>query len=154
MLGDIVDEKLRKEFFKKSWMSNIRGGFNAKKHKQLIADIRDDIDQLCNFTTGTVEIEDTPPGQSSSAISTYWLNFRSHADGLYNALSSIWPQSCATHSHQAKLRLDLPNSTSTDNKTTQLNLAFLKEDDAASVKNVPLEWQSVTVLSIQSPNTE
>jgi len=150
IVGDTVDEKLRKDFFKKSW-TRIRGGFNAERHKQLVAEIRDDIDLLCNFTKGTIEFEETTQQQPSSAISTYWLNLRSHADGLYNALSSIWPQSCATHHHQAKLRLDLPNST-TNYEVAKLNLAFLKGHDttSASLKSLPREWRDVTILSLDS----
>ncbi|KAL0261611.1 hypothetical protein SLS55_003041 [Diplodia seriata] len=63
-----LDEKLRKDFFKKSW-SRIRGGFNSEKHQQLIADIRDDIDQLCAFTKGALDLEISEGQKSMTAHS-------------------------------------------------------------------------------------
>ncbi|KAL1630613.1 hypothetical protein SLS54_000484 [Diplodia seriata] len=63
-----LDEKLRKDFFKKSW-SRIRGGFNSEKHQQLIADIRDDIDQLCAFTKSALDLEMSEGQKSMTAHS-------------------------------------------------------------------------------------
>jgi hypothetical protein len=151
--GDAIDEKLYKDFFKKA-RYRIRGGFNYDKHKQLIIEIRDDISQLCNFTKGVVEMEDSKHEKIPTVISSYWLNIRAHADGLYSALSSIWSQSCTSHPHQAKIRLNLLNSDRNDYDTTKLNMAFLMESKSTLPRSLPREWRDVTVLSLQKLHPE
>ncbi|KAL1644140.1 hypothetical protein SLS58_004420 [Diplodia intermedia] len=69
LINGELDEKLRKDFFKKSW-SRIRGGFNSEKHQQLVADIRDDIDQLCAFTKGALDLEMSEGQKSMTAHSS------------------------------------------------------------------------------------
>jgi len=146
MVDNVVDEKLRKEFFKKSW-TRIRGGFNSERHKLLVAEIRDDIEQLCNFTKGAINLEDIYCEQSSLAISRYWLGIQSHMHRLYNALYSVWSQSCSLHTHRAKLKLDVPKDDESYHETPQFNFSFLLGDNTTSMRSLPWKWRDVAVLS-------
>ena len=146
MVGDTVDKRLCKEFFKKR---RIRGGFNSEKHNKSIVEIRDDIDQLCNFTKGAVDLDDDDCKKLSSTTSSYWLDIRDHTHRLYNALRSIWFQSCPSHTHQAKLRLDVPGSEDGDHETPQFNFSFLLGDSIASLRTLAWNWRDVTIFSVQ-----
>lgn len=147
--GD-VDEKLRKDFFKKSW-SRIRGGFNAEKHKQLVADITDDIDKLCTFTKGALDLETVEREKSAMAHSAYWLSLRSHTHRLYNTLRSIWAQTCPSqsHSHRANLRLDVPSRSTNGTETPAFKFSFLLGE--CSGQPLPLIWRDATILSFEAP---
>ncbi len=147
MVGGAVDERLRKRFFK-SWTC-IRGGFFAEKHEQLITDISKEIDDLCKFTKGAIELEDVNREQSMKATSNYWLDIRSHTHRLYSALCSIWPKGCASHSHRAKLRLDLAKGDKGDREAPQFNVSFSLSDDAACLQSSSWTWRCVTVHSFQ-----
>ncbi|KAF2672437.1 hypothetical protein BT63DRAFT_422895 [Microthyrium microscopicum] len=150
IVGGVVDEKLRKDFFKSSW-SRIRGGFQAEKHKQLVNEIRDDVDQLCTFTKGAMDIEDLSHERSASAISSYWLGMRSHTHGLYNALRSIWSHNCSSHTHLARLALDLPNDLEDERDTPRFSLYFSLAEKTSTQTSLPGGSRNFTVLSFQSP---
>lgn len=152
MVGGKIDENLRKDFFK-AW-TRIRGGFNADRHKQLIADIRDDIYQLCKLTKGAIDLEDANLERARSANSTYWLDIRNHTHRLYSTLCSIWPNGCSSHTHRAKLRLDMPKGGEGDGETPQLNVSFLLDNNGVSLKSSSWEWRGVTVLSFETPDPQ
>jgi hypothetical protein len=146
MVGDTVDKILRKEFFRKR---RIRGGFNSEKHKTFISEIRDDIDQLCNFTKGAIALDDVDSRRLSSTTSSHWLSVRGHTHRLYNALRSIWIQNCPSHTHQAKLRLDVPKDEDGDHETPQFNFSFLLGGNIASLRTLAWKWRDVTISSVQ-----
>lgn len=113
MVDGAVDESLRKKFFKR-WRTRIRGGFNHERHKQLVAEIRDDIEDLCHLTKGTIDLEIVDRKQACSASSKYWLALRSHTHRVHDALRAMWSQSCSMHTHQANIRLGMPNGDEID----------------------------------------
>lgn len=148
IVGGAIDEKLQKDFFKSTW-SRIRGGFNAERHKQLVGEIRSDIDQICAFTKGAIDIEDVTSKQSSQKASGYWLQIRSHTYGLYDALAAIWSKSCTSHTHLAKLQLCLPKEDKTVWETPQFKLSFSLNDNLTPSTSLPWESRGVTVQSFR-----
>ena len=142
--GDAID-------FSNSW-SRICGGFSSERYMQHVSQICADIEQLYDLTKGAIDLEDVDYERSSLATSSYWLGIRSHTHRLFKAIRSIWSQSCSSHTHLAKLRLDIHNGDESDREIPEFNLSFLSGGNITSIRPSPLEWKDVTVLSFQTPS--
>lgn len=129
----------------------IRGGFDAERHKALVSEIREDVDQIRDLTKGAVELEQVRQERASSAVSSYWETFREHSWQLCLALCAMWPQTCSSHIHRANLPLFTPGSKSNGDKEINLSLSHT---DLSTPGPLEKSWWEMAVHPFQGSTAQ
>lgn len=146
-----VDVKLRSKFFKNPWL-RIKGGLDTNKYAKLLAEIKDDVNQIAVLTRGAIILEPLRFERTSRANSDYWTSVRDQAVRLFESFSSRWCHTCpCQHPHRANLRLDMRTEYETEDNVV-FGFLFSFEARTTVAAPVPWDWRDVEVQVLQVPN--
>lgn len=134
---------MRDKFFKNP-LNRIKGGFNSEKYKTLLSSLSDDISLIATLTSGAIALEPLRLERKRKANVEYWIQFRQHAERLYEAFNSRWSSQCACQCpHQANLRLEIRKGHEFDHSPT---FKFLFSfDQSISGQSLPWDWRAVEI---------
>lgn len=134
-----VDRSLRDKFFRNTW-KRVKGGFDTPSIRNLLADIQSSINQLNNFTKGSIAVAPKRAALQQRGNSKYWLRIRENAKKLFQSFDSMWACGCP-FLHRASLRLDVCHS-DYGRRDEEMNFGVLFSFDvpAEGDSSTPLPW--------------